>query len=98
MAPVRTLLGEDADMAERGKAAQIVDAVMFHRPCFAERLPWKTPAAHAFLVGVAGEDGIGLGPFGRRQRRLPDRLTLRTLDHIGTILLELAAAARIQQR
>ena len=63
MVPVRRLLGEDADMAEGGEAAEKVDAVMAHRPGLAERLLRKAPAADAFLVGVAGEDGVGASPF-----------------------------------
>ena len=61
--PVRGLLGKHADMAERGEAAEIVEPVMAHRPGLAERRFRETPAAHPFLVGVAGEDRVGPFPF-----------------------------------
>ena len=98
MVPVRRLLGKHADMAERGEAAEIVDAVMAHRPGFAERLFWKAPSAHAFLVGIAGEDRVGLPPFASRQRLLPDRLPLGPHDPVGAVLLELLAVAAVEQR
>ena len=96
--PVRGLLGKDADMAERGEAAEIVDAVMPHRPGLAERRLREAPAAHAFLVGVAGEDRVGLLPVAGRQRLLPDRLAFGPDDAIGAVLLELLAAAAVEQR
>jgi hypothetical protein len=46
---------------------------MPHRPGLAERHFRETPAAHAFFVGVAGEDRVRLLPFARRQRLLPGR-------------------------
>ena len=85
-------------MAERGEAAEIVDAVMAHRPGLAERRFWKTPAAHAFLVGVAGEDRVGRVPLLGRQRSLPDRLALRPHDAVGPVLLQLLAVAAVEQR
>ncbi len=96
--PMRSLLGKDADMAERGEAAEIVNAVMPHRPGFAERCFWKTPAAHAFLVGVAGEHGVGAVPFAFGQRTPPDCLPFRADDAIGSVLLQLLAVAAVEQR
>src|SRR5690606_38112877 len=69
-----------------------------HRPGLAERRLRKAPAAHAFLVGVAGEDRVGLCPLPVGQRALPDRLALGPVDAVGAVLLELAAVARVEQR
>src|SRR5690606_26005368 len=92
------LLGKDADMAERGEAAEIVEAVMLHRPGLAERGLGEAPAAHALLVGVAGEDRVGLPPLALGERRPPDRLALRPVDAVGAVLLQLAAVAGIEER
>src|SRR5690606_24677475 len=95
--PVRALFREDADMAKRREATEIVEAVMLHRPGFAERFAWKPPAAHAFFIGVTGEDRVGLGPFALRQGGLPDGLPLGALDPVRAVLLKLASVARIQK-
>ena len=96
--PMRGLLWEHANMAERGETAMKGNAIVLHWPCFAERHFRKGPASHAFLVGVAGEDGIGLVPFLLRQARQPDCLTFRADDPIGTILLELQPVAAVEKR
>ena len=98
MVPMRGLFGEDADMPKRGEAAEIVDAVMFHRPCFAERGFRKAPAAHPFLVGVAGKDRVGALPIALGQGRLPYGLPLGPDDPVGSILLQLASRAAVDQR
>ena len=49
-------------MTERGEAAEKIDAEQIERPGLAERFFRKAPAAGAFLVGIAGEDGIDLFP------------------------------------
>jgi hypothetical protein len=85
-------------MAKRGETAEIVDAVMLHRPGLAERQLGETPAADALLVGVAGEDGVGTLPFLCRQGLLPDRLALGPHDTVGAILFELLAGAAVEQR
>ena len=86
-------------MAERGEAAEIVDAVMLHRPGLAERRLRKAPAADAFLVGVAGEDRRRrLSQSRCRQRPLPDRLALGPHDAVGAVLLQLLAVAAVDQR
>src|SRR5690606_20782270 len=96
--PVRGLLRKHADMAEGGEAAEIVYAVMLHRPGLAERRLRKAPAAHAFLVRVAGEDGVGAVPFAFRQRAPPDRLSFGPDDAVGAVLLQLLAVAAVEQR
>ena len=58
----------------------------------------KAPAADAFLVGVAGEDGVGALPLLLRQRALPDRLAFRPHDAVRAVLLQLLAVAAVDQR
>ncbi len=91
------LLRKDADMAEGGEAAIKIDAEKMQRPGLAERLLRKAPAAGAFLVRIAGEDGIDLFPDMGCQRRLPERLAFRADDAIGAVLLELQAVAAVDQ-
>ena len=96
--PVGRLLGKDADMAERGEAAEIGEAVVGQRPGLAERRLREAPAAGALLLGVAGEDGVGAVPGGGRQPRRPDRLVLRPPHDERPVALELLAAAAVDQR
>ena len=71
---------------------------MAHRPRFAERCLREAPAAHPFLVGVAGEYRVGLFPVAGRQRLLPDRLPFGPHDAVRSILFELLAIAAVDQR
>src|SRR5690606_42043404 len=80
--PVRGLLGKHADMPERGETAEIVDAVVAHRPGFAESRLRKAPTAEPLLVRVAGEDCVGRRPFAFGKRRLPYRLAFGTHDTV----------------
>src|SRR5690606_38331600 len=98
MRPVRGLLGKDADMPERGETAEIVDAVVAHRPGFAESRLWKAPTAEPLLVRVAGEDCVGRRPFAFGKRRLPYRLAFGAHDAIRPVLLQLPPSAGIEQR
>ncbi len=91
------LLGEDADMTEGGEAAEEIDAEQIERPGLAERIFREAPAAGAFLVGIAGEDGIDLFPDMSGQRRPPQRLGLGTDDAVGAVLLQLFAVAAVDQ-
>ena len=93
LAPVRGLFGKDANMPERGEPTEIVDAVMPHRPGLAEHGLGKAPAAHALLVGVAGEDRVDVVPVRLRQGTGPDRLTFGPHDAVGPVLLQLFAAS-----
>ncbi len=74
------------------------NAVVLHRPCFTERQFRKCPAPHAFLIGIAGEDGIRLIPLFLRQVRQPDSLTFRADNPIGAVLLELQPIAAVEKR
>jgi len=84
-------------MAKRREATKIVDTVVAHRPCFAERRLWETPTAHALFIRIAGEDCVRVSPFRVGQRRQPDRLALGPDDAIGTILFELQPVTAVQQ-
>lgn len=84
-------------MTEGGEATEEIDAEQIERPGLAERLFREAPAARAFLVGVAGEDGIDLFPDLGRQRRPPQRLGLGADDAVGAVLLELFAVAAVDQ-
>ena len=64
--PMRLLLGERADMAEGGEAAGKADRAVPADPGFFEAGA-PLPAPGAFLVDVAGEDGVGPLPVGGRQ-------------------------------
>ncbi len=96
--PMRRLLGKHADMTEGREAAEIGDAVPVERPGFAKLGLGETPAAHAVFLGIAGEDGVGLAPLARVERRAPQCLSFGPLDYIWAITLELAAVAAVKQR
>lgn len=95
--PVRLLLGEHADMAERGEAPEESHAADIHRPGLGERLP-EPPATVGVLVLRPGEDGIGGLPFGGRPALLPHRLRLGADDAVAAIAFELLAGTRIEER
>ena len=42
--------GKNADMAEGGEAAEIIDPSCLHGPGFAERRVGEAPAAHALFI------------------------------------------------
>jgi hypothetical protein len=94
--PVRDLLRKDADVAERGEAAEEADAVIGERPGLRDRLP-VAPAAVGLLVADADEGGVGRVPVGRRPAWRPDRLLLRPHDPVAPVALKLPAVARIEE-
>src|SRR5690606_16563482 len=86
---MRLLLGEGADMPKRGEAAFEADRAVPADPALAGSRA-AFPAARAFLVHVAGEDGVGLLPFGDGEARRPDRLLLGAVEQNAAEALELA--------
>ena len=95
--PVDDLLGKHADMPEGGEAAEEIDAEQGQRPGLAERFLGETPAAHAFLVRIAGEDRVGPVPDMVGKRRAPQRLRFRPDDAVRPVLLELQCVAAVDQ-
>lgn len=95
--PMDDLLGKHAGVPERGEAAIEIDAQQPGRPGLAMDIVRKPPAAHALLVGVAGENGIGLGPGAVGKCPRPKRLRFGADDRHRPVALELFARAGIEQ-
>src|SRR5688572_6238579 len=88
--PVRLLLRERADMAERGEAALKAYFSVPAGPRFGDAGP-PLPAPGPFLVDVAGEDCVRPLPRRRVEAGRPDRLLLRAVERQRPKTLQLAA-------